>query len=77
MREIWNKIIELININNAPTFVKVTLDDEEYIEAAVLKNTSFVKSNCYKEKLIIVLHSVVNNVVNGSLLELRKYNKNT
>ena len=73
IRAIWNKIIELININNAPNFVKYTLDDEEFIEADVLKNTSFIKSNCHKDKLIIVLHSVVNNILNASLLELRKY----
>ena len=73
MREIWNKVIELININNAPNFIKYTLGDEEYIEAVALKNTTFVKSNCYKDKLIIVLHSVVNNILNASLLELRKY----
>ena len=73
IREIWNKIAELININNAPNFVKYTLDDEEFIEADVLKNTSFIKSNCHKDKLIIVLHSVVNNILNASLLELRKY----
>ena len=73
IREIWNKIIELININNAPNFVKYTLDDEEFIEADVLKNTSFIKNNCQKDKLIIVLYSVVNNILNASLLELRKY----
>ena len=73
MREIWNKIIELINIDNAPNFVKYTLGDEEYIKAVVLKNTRFVKSNCYKDNLIIVLHSVVNNILHSSLLELRKY----
>ena len=73
MREIWNKIIELIDINNAPNFVKITLDDEEYIEADVLKNTSFVKSSCYEDRLIIALHFVVNNILNASLLELRKY----
>ena len=73
MREIWNKIIELININNAPNFVKYTLGEEEYIKAVVLKNTSFVKSNCYKDNLIIVLHSVVNNILHSSLLKLRKY----
>ena len=29
MREIWNKIIELVNINNAANFAKITLDDED------------------------------------------------
>ena len=49
MRKIWNKIIELINKNNVHNFVKYALDDEEYIQADVLKNTSFVKINCYKD----------------------------
>ena len=43
------------------------------IETDVLRNTSFVKSNCYKNKLIIALHSVINNILNASLLQLRKY----
>ena len=74
IREIQNKITEFININNTPNFVQNTLDDNsEYIEADVLEDTSFVKSNCYEDKLIIVLHSVVNNNLRASLLELRKY----
>ena len=28
MREIWNKIIKLINKTNAPNFVQNTLDDD-------------------------------------------------
>ena len=57
IREIWNKIIKLININNAPNFVQNTLyDNSKYNEADVLKKTNFVKSNCYKDELIIVLH---------------------
>ena len=39
-REIWNKITELIFINNLPNFIQTTLDDE-FIEASVLKNTVF------------------------------------
>ena len=30
-REIWNKIIELIDINNAPDFVQTTLDGDNEI----------------------------------------------
>ena len=42
MREIWNKVIELININNAPNFVKDTLDNNsEFNDADVLQNTNF------------------------------------
>ena len=40
IREICNKIIELININNALNFVQITLNDgSEFIEADVLENT--------------------------------------
>ena len=74
MRKIWNQIIKSININNAPNFVQNTLDDNsEYIEANVLENTNFVKSNCYKDELMIVLHSAINNNLKASLSELRKY----
>ena len=73
MREIWNKVIELININNAPNFVKDTLDNNsEFNDADVLQNTNFTKSNWYKDQLIIVLHSVVNNNLKASLLEVIK-----
>ena len=73
MKEIWNKIIELIGINNALDFIKYTLDGEKYIMANVLENKNFVKSNCHKDELIIVLHSIVNNNLEASLLEVIKY----
>ena len=38
----------------------------------VLENTNFVKSNCHKDEIIIVLHSVVNNIIKASLLEVIK-----
>ena len=72
MRKIWNKIIELINIDDISNFVKNTLvDNIEYIEADILKNTNFVKSNCLKDKIIIVLDSVMNDILIASLLEIR------
>ena len=40
IREIWNKIIELIHINNAKDSVKNTIDDDEFIMVDVHKNTS-------------------------------------
>ena len=73
MKEIWNKIIELIGINNALDFIKYTLDGEKYIMENVLENKNFVKSNCHKDELIIVLHSIVNNNLEASLLEVIKY----
>ena len=57
--EIWNKITELIGINNAQDFVETTLDDgDEFIMVDVHKNTSFVGGN-YRNKLVIVLHSAI------------------
>ena len=71
-KEIWNKIIELIGINYAPDFIKYTLDDEKCVwqMADVLENTNFVKSNCYKGEIMIVLHSAVNSSIKASLLKV-------
>ena len=74
-REIWNKIIELVGINNAPDFVRTDSDDDEFIIADVHENTSFIESN-YGNKLVIVLHSVFNNYPKTSLIEV-KTNKKT
>ena len=50
IREIWNKIIELIGINNAKDFVKTNLDADEdkFIMVDLHKNTSFVEGNYNK-----------------------------
>ena len=73
-REIWNKITELIGTNNVPDFVKNTIDDDadEFIMVDVHKNTGFVEGN-YKEKLVIVLHSVFNNYLKTSLIQVKKH----
>ena len=44
-REIWNKITELIGINNALDFVRTNVYDDEFIIVDVHKNTSFVEGN--------------------------------
>ena len=74
IREIWNKIIELIGINNAKEFVKNTIDDEadEFIMVDVHKNTSFVEGN-YTDKLVIVLHSVIDNYLKISLIQVKTH----
>ena len=71
-REIWNKITELIGINNAPDFVKNTIDDDanEFIMVDVHKNTSFVGGN-YRNKLIIVLDSVIYSYLKASLVQVK------
>ena len=68
-RDIWNKITELIGINSAQDFVETTLDDsDEFIMVGAHKNTSFVRGN-YKNKLAIVLHSVINDCLQTSLVQ--------
>ena len=75
MREIWNEITKLIGINNAPDFVQYTLyDNSRYIEVGVLGNTSFAKSYCLEDRIILVLHYVINDIPTASLLELREFN---
>ena len=68
-REIWNKITELIGINNAQDFVETTLDDgDEFIMVDVHKNTSFVGNNNIN-KLVIVLHSVIDDYLQTSFVQ--------
>ena len=68
--EIWNKIIKLIFINNAPDFVQATLDTE-FIVADVLRNTVFT-NDIYHDQLVIVLHSVINDCLQASALQVVK-----
>ena len=42
------------------------------MRANILRNTNFVKSDCFKDELIIILHSAVNNNLKA-LLELINY----
>ena len=65
-REIWNMITELMFIYNAPDFVQTTLDDEnEFIEADVV-----VTDDIYDDRLVIVLHSVINDCLQASVMQV-------
>ena len=69
--EIWNKIIELIGINNP---IEADDHDELFIMADVQKNTSFVIEDNYRyghNKVVIVLHSVINDYLKASLIQHR------
>ena len=73
-REIWNKIIALIGINNPIDFVDSDDHDDEFIMADVYKNTSFVIVDDYRyghNKVVIVLHSVINDYLKTSLVQHR------
>ena len=63
-------------IDNALDFVKATVfDDEEYIKTNIIRSANFVKNTCYKDNIIIVLHSAANNKLKASLLELINYSE--
>ena len=71
LREVWNKIIELKGINNRKKFIKYTLGDaDEFIMVNVHKNASFLKGSD-SDELVIVLHSVIDNDLRTSLLQLK------
>ena len=64
--EIWDKIIELIGINNHTYFLKADEDNELFIMANVHKNTSFVVEVNYRyghNEVVIVLHSVISDCI--------------
>ena len=72
--EIWNKIIELIGTNNPIDFVEADDHDKLFIMADVHKNTSFVIEDNYRyghNKVVIVLHSVINDYLKTSLVQHR------
>ena len=70
--EIWDKIIELIGINNHIYFLKADEDSELFIVADLHKHTSFVIEDNYTyghNKVVIVLNSVINNCIKTSLVQ--------
>ena len=72
--EILDKIIELIGINNHVYFLKADEDNEFFIMANVHKNASFVIEDNYRyedNKVVIVLHSVINDCIKTSLFQHR------
>ena len=72
IREIWNKIIELIGTNNANDFVRNTEYGDKYITTNVHENTNFLESN-YRDELVIVLHFVVGICLETSLVQVRTH----
>ena len=65
--EIWDKIIELIGI-------KADDDNKLFLMSDVYKNTSFVIEDDYRHgynKVIIVLHSIINYCIKTSLVQYR------
>ena len=61
-------ITELMFTKNAPDFVQTTLDDDnEFTEADVV-----VTDDIYDDRLVIVLHSVINDCLQASVMQVVK-----
>ena len=59
-------ITELMFTNNAPDFVQTTLDDDnEFTEADAV-----VTDDIYDDRLVIVLHSVINDCLQASVMQV-------
>ena len=70
--DLWDKIIELIGINNHIYFVKADENDELFVMANIHKNTNFVIEDSYRygnDKDVIVLHSIINDCIKTSLVQ--------
>ena len=71
LREIRNRITEIIGINNAPNFVQTTLDGvSELIMVDIHENKSFVKGS-NNDELVLVLHSVIDKDLKTSLAQAK------
>ena len=73
-REILNKIIKLIGINNPINVFEADVYADGFITADVYENTSFVVEGGYGYRynnVVIVLHSVINNYLKESLVQHR------
>ena len=75
-REIWNKIIELMDIDNASNFVEHYFDEngddaeDEFIMLNIEKNTSAIRDK-YRNYLVLVFKCVINNSLQASLVQYR------
>ena len=71
-REIWNKITELIGIDDPTDFAQTTLDDneDEFIILNVEKNTSTIRDK-NRNDLVFVFTCVINNLLQTSLVQHR------
>ena len=71
-REIWNKITELIGIDDPTDFVQTTLDNDEgeFIMLKIEKYTSAVKDK-YRNDLAFIFHSFLIEFPQTSLVQYR------
>ena len=70
--EIWNKITELIGINNSHDFIENDDDENEFIMLEAEKNTSAIRDK-YRNDLVFVFTSVFKNLPQTLLVQYRYY----
>ena len=68
-REIWNKINELIGINDLANFVVTNLDGRDDFIILKLEKKPLLEINI--EMILYVLHSVFNDYFQASLVQYR------
>ena len=67
-REIWNKIIELMDIDNPNDFVIIDDYGDEFIVLDIEKNTSAIRDK-HRNDLVFVIAGVINNSLQASLVQ--------
>ena len=69
--EIWNKINELIGVNDLANFAVTNLDGrDDFIILKLEKKTTAIRDK-YRNDVVFVLHSVVNDYFQASLVQYR------
>ena len=70
-KEIWSKINKLIGINDLANFAVTNLDGrDDFIVLKLEKKTTAIRDK-YRNDLAFVLHSVVNDYFQASLVQYR------
>ena len=67
-REIWNKIIELMDIDNPNDFVIIDDYGDEFIVLDTEKNTSAIRDK-HRNDLVFVIASIINTSLQASLVQ--------
>ena len=69
-REIWNKIAELMGINNPNDFVEIDDYRDEFIMLEIEKNTSAIRDK-NRNGFVFEFTCVINNLLQTSLVQYR------
>ena len=68
-REIWNKIIELMDIDNPNNFVIIADYGDEFTVLDIEKNRSAVRDKYRNDLAFVIVSSVINSSLQASLVQ--------